>query len=124
VLRSSGLVDDLSVGDGLVQCAQAQERLEGGVGVAAAVWRKTYSFRYGVGKINASNAGCVTARTVAAAVKNRSALSYTAHGFRCTGKATEAAPGAKKNWRCTRTRKVGKHKKPQTAVVTFFSIGV
>jgi serine/threonine protein kinase len=69
---------------------------------------------YGVGNIVATNTGCATARSVAAAAKDQSMRSYVDAGFSCTGAPEGHGSGAHTEWRCNH----------RDELVTFFSIGV
>ena len=69
---------------------------------------------YGIGNIVATNTGCATARSIAAAAKDHSMHRYVDAGFSCTGVPNGAGPGAHTEWRCKRN----------DALVTFFSIGI
>jgi hypothetical protein len=83
------------------------------------------SSNYGAGDITALRTSCPVARLVARGLEGKGGLSYTAHRFTCKGKATSSAPGARKDWRCTRTVIQGKrpHRRQVRQVVTFYSLG-
>jgi hypothetical protein len=83
------------------------------------------SSNYGAGDLTALRTSCSVARLVAHDLEGRGGLSYTSHSFRCKGTATSSEPGARKDWRCTRTVIKGKrpHRRKVRQVVTFYSLG-
>src|SRR3954453_8410317 len=78
---------------------------------------------YGAGEITALRTNCAVARQVARGLKSKGDLAYSAHGFACKGTATSSEPGARKNWRCSRTVTSGKHRSRVRELVTFYSLG-
>jgi|SRR4051794_9669070 len=80
---------------------------------------------YGAGEITALRTNCAVARQVARGLKSKGGLAYSAHGFACKGTATSSEPGARKNWRCSRTVMSGKrpHRSRVRELVTFYSLG-
>jgi len=83
------------------------------------------SSNYGAGDLTALRTSCPVARLVARGLADHGGLSYSSHRFRCKGTATSTEPGARKDWRCTRTVITGKrpHRHQIRQVVTFYSLG-
>src|SRR5690348_1682219 len=66
------------------------------------------SSNYGAGDIMALRTSCAVARMVARGLADHGGFSYSSHRFRCKGTASSSEPGARKDWRCTRTVTTGK----------------